>query len=239
MPNALVEKLARRDTIDAVEEAALTQVLGPPLRVAAGRDIVSEHVRVEQSTLILSGFTARYTTLANGRRQITEINITGDFIDLHSLLMKQMDHGIVALTDCVIAHASHADLRKLVDRHGHLTRLLWLDTVIDAAIHRQWLVAMGRRSALGHLCHLLCELYLRLEVVGQARDHAFDLPLSQAILGDALGLSTVHVNRLIGELRGQGAISWTGARVTLLDWDRLVEIAEFDPTYLRLHREPT
>ena len=132
-----------------------------------------------------------------------------------------------------------AYLRKLVDDHGHLARLLWLDTVIDAAIHRQWLVAMGRRSALAHLCHLICEMYLRLEVVGQAADHVFDLPLSQAVLGDALGLSTVHVNRLIGELRGEGVITWVGARITVLRWDRLAEIAEFDPTYLRLHREPT
>lgn len=238
MTNALVEKLSRRDVIDPIEEAALGSVLGPAIRVPAGRDIVSEHVRVDQSTLIMSGFTARYTTLANGRRQITEINIIGDFIDLHSLLMKQMDHGIVALTDCVIVHASHVDLRDLIDRHGHLARLLWLDTVIDAAIHRQWLVAMGRRSALGHLCHLICELYLRLEVVGQARDHAFELPLSQAVLGDALGLSTVHVNRLIGELRSDGAITWNGSRVTILRWDRLIAIAEFDPTYLRLHSEP-
>ncbi len=239
MKNALIEKLARRDVLDAVEEAAMERVLGPSIRVPAGRDIVSEHVRVEQSTLIISGFTARYTTLANGRRQITEINITGDFIDLHSLLMKQMDHGIVALTDCVIVHASHADLRKLIDAHGHLARLLWLDTVIDAAIHRQWLVAMGRRSALAHLCHLLCEIYLRLEVVGQACHQTFDLPLSQAVLGDALGLSTVHVNRLIGELRAEEIISWTGSRITILQWHRLAEIAEFDPTYLRLHREPT
>ncbi len=239
MSNALIEKLARRDVLDANEEAALRRVLGPALRVPAGRDIVSEHVRVDQSTLILSGFTARYTTLANGRRQITEINVAGDFVDLHSLLMKQMDHGIVALTDCTIVHASHADLRKLIDDHGHLARLLWLDTVIDAAIHRQWLVAMGRRSALAHLCHLICELYLRLEVVGQAESRAFDLPLSQAVLGDALGLSTVHVNRLVSELRTEGIITWVAGRVTILDWERLAGIAEFDPTYLRLHREPT
>ncbi|RZJ81070.1 MAG: Crp/Fnr family transcriptional regulator, partial [Brevundimonas sp.] len=169
---------------------------------------------------------------------ITELNLTGDFIDLHSLLMKHMDHGIVALTDCVIAHASHADLKRLTGDFPHLARLLWLDTVIDAAIHRQWLVAMGRRSALGHLSHLLCELYLRLEVVGQTDGYVFELPLSQAVLGDALGLSTVHVNRLIGELRGERVITWSGPRVEILRWDRLVEIAEFDPTYLRLQSEP-
>lgn len=234
----LVEKLSLRDALSPEEVVALETVLGPSRTIPAGTDIVREHSHPLQSTLLISGFSARYSTLKDGGRQITEINISGDFIDLHSLLMKQMDHGVLALTDCVIASAPHARLIELTERHPHLARLLWLDTIIDAAIHRQWLVAMGRRSGLSHLAHLVCELYLRLRAAGQAGDMTFDLPLTQTVLGDALGLSTVHVSRLITELRGEGVVNWSGRRVEILDWHRLAEIAEFDATYLRLSNEP-
>jgi CRP-like cAMP-binding protein len=234
----LVEKLSLRDRISPEEIEALQKALEPPKTVAAGSDIVREHSRPLHSTLLISGFSARYSTLEDGARQITEINVSGDFIDLHSLLMKQMDHGVVALTECVIAEAPHSGLIDITEHHPHLTRLLWLDTIIDAAVHRQWLVAMGRRSGLGHLAHLVCELYLRLQAVGQTGDMTFDLPLTQAVLGDALGLSTVHVSRLISELRGEGVINWSNGQIDILDWRRLAEIAEFDPTYLRLQSDP-
>ena len=234
----LVEKLSLRDRISPDEIEALQKALEPPKTIAAGSDIVREHTRPLHSTLLISGFSARYSTLADGARQITEINVPGDFIDLHSLLLTQMDHGVVALTECVVAEAPHSRLIDITERHPHLSRLLWLDTIIDAAIHRQWLVAMGRRSGLGHLAHLVCELYLRLQAVGQTGDLTFDLPLTQAVLGDALGLSTVHVSRLISELRGEGVINWSGGRIDILDWRRLAEIAEFDPTYLRLQSDP-
>jgi len=234
----LVEKLALRDRLSAVEVEALDDLLGPPRFIEAGADIVREHAHPQHSTLLISGFSARYITVADGGRQITEINVAGDFVDLHSLLMKQMDHGVVALTACTVVQAPHTKLIQLTERHPHLTRLLWLDTIIDAAIHRQWLAAMGRRSGLGHLAHLVCELYLRLQAAGQTGEMSFDLPLTQSMLGDALGLSTVHVSRLITELRGEGVVQWSGGRVQILDWHRLAEIAEFDPTYLRLHSEP-
>ena len=242
----LVEKLSLRDQVAPDEIEALKDVLDPPREIRSGADIVKEHSHPLHSTLLISGFSARYSSLADGARQITELNVPGDFIDLHSLLMKQMDHGVVALTDCVVASAPHAKLIHLTERHPHLTRLLWLDTIIDAAIHRQWLVAMGRRSGLGHLAHLVCELYLRLQAVGQTTGKTsgkvdgmrFDLPLTQATLGDALGLSTVHVSRLVTELRGEGVVNWSGRQVEILDWRRLAEIAEFDATYLRLQNEP-
>lgn len=238
MTNPLIEKLTRRDIVSDSELAALAEVLDPPRKVDAHVDIVLEHAYTEHSILLLEGFTARYSTLADGRRQITEINVAGDFVDLHSLLMKQMDHGVVTLCPCVIAHAPHSRLRRLTEEHAHLTRLLWLDTIVDAAIHRQWLVAMGRRSGLGHLAHLVCELFTRLSAVGLTEGQTFNLPLTQTVLSDALGLSTVHVNRLIAELRREGLVRWSNPQVEILDWPRLSQIAEFDPTYLRLHSQP-
>lgn len=236
--SALIEKLERRDRLSDAEKAALSDLLEPPRIVKAQADIVSEDSRPHHSTLLIDGFAGRYVTLADGRRQITEISVPGDFVDLHSLLMKQMDHGVVALTDVTVCNAPHSRLRTITENHPHLTRVLWLDTIIDAAVHRQWIAAMGRRTGLAQLAHLLAELYLRLEVVGRARGHAFDLPLSQAVLGDALGLSAVHVSRLVGDLRESGLVQWTPPSVRILDWEGLVAAAEFDPTYLRLQRDP-
>lgn len=238
MIGALVQKLSRRDDLSADERQALDALLGPGRRVPAGNLIIEPGDRPNHSTFLVSGFCARYSLTVGGDRQLTEINIPGDFVDLHSLLMKQMDHGIVALSECVIAPAQHGDLRRLTERHPHLTRLLWLETVIDGAIHRQWLVTMGRQNAASRLAHLICELYLRLEAAGQAQDRRFVAPLTQVDLGDVLGLTPVHVNRVMMELRHQGLIEWKGPQVAILDWDQLAAFAEFDPIYLRLKRDP-
>lgn len=238
MSTPLIAKLARRDQISAEEIAALEGAMEPSQTVAAGQDLVHQHERPTHSTLLLSGFSARYTALDDGRRQITEINVMGDFVDLHSFLLKVMDHGVVTLTPCQIARVPHSALRRISEQHAHLTRLLWLDTLIDAAIHRQWIVGMGRRSGLGRFAHLLCEMCLRLESVGQVQDGAFLLPLTQHELGDAMGISAVHVNRLLAEMRREGLVAWRGPRVQLLDRKRLSSIAEFDPAYLRLESAP-
>lgn len=237
MIDPLVLKLERRDRLSVEEKAALAQILGPPRRVPAGVDIVCEGAQSNHSILLIEGFCARCTTLSDGARQISQIGVPGDFVDLHSLVMKQMDHGVVTLTDVVIRQAPHAALRVLTETQPHLTRLLWLDTVIDGAIHRQWLVAMGRRSAIAQMAHLLCELYLRLEVVQEAAEGRMRLPLTQAVLADILGLSTVHINRVLSELREGGLIRWASTSVDILERERLWALAEFDPTYLRLGRE--
>ena len=236
--NYLVEKLERRDHLSEDERHALLAVLEPPRAVRAKADIVSEHDRPNHSTLLIAGFAGRYVTMPDGRRQITEISVPGDFVDLHSLLMKQMDHGVAALTNATVASAPHERLRRLTELHPHLTRMLWLDTVIDGAIHRQLIASMGRKTGLGRLAHLVAELYLRLEAVGLAADLSFELPLSQAVIGDALGLSAVHVSRLVGELRDRNLVDWTQSRVTIANWPGLAAEADFDPTYLRLRSEP-
>jgi CRP-like cAMP-binding protein len=186
----------------------------------------------------VSGFTARYQVLEEGARQITALHVAGDFVDLHSLLLKPMDHGVVALSDCQIMKVDHGRLRAIAGQHPHLGRMLWLNTLIDAAIHRQWIVAMGRRTALEHAAHLLCEVYSLLSVVGLAPDMTFEFPITQQDLADALGLSSVHVNRTVQDLRIRGLISWDGTTARILDWDGLAALAEFDPTYLQLENEP-
>ncbi|PXA89410.1 Crp/Fnr family transcriptional regulator [Caulobacter sp. D4A] len=234
----LIEKMARRDVISPIEREALAGLLGPTRRVAAGKALVEPGDRPDFSTFVVSGFCARFTLTPTGGRQLTEINIGGDFVDLHSLLMRQMDHGVVALADCVVAPAAHEDLRRLSEQQPHLMRLLWLETVVDAAIHRQWLVALGQQNAASRLAHLICELYLRLEAAGIARNFGFVLPMTQVDLGDVLGLTQVHVNRVLMDLRRQGLVDWKAGHMTINDWESLARLGQFDPAYLRLQNDP-
>ncbi|TWH01317.1 CRP-like cAMP-binding protein [Mesorhizobium sp. J18] len=237
MSQPLLIKLARRDELSDEERQAVEAAIAKIDMVAAGRELVAEGARLNHSILLIEGFTARCKILRDGTRQIASLHIDGDFIDLHSFVLKVMDHTIVALTQCRIAIVPHERLKLITERYPHLTRLLWLNTVIDAAIHREWLVSVGRRSAQASLAHLLCEMYLRLHAVGKVTEWSFVLPVTQADLGDMLGLSIVHVNRNVKKLRETGFIVWEGSRVTIRDWDRLSELAEFDPTYLSLNVE--
>ena len=209
-----------------------------PRVVNKGEDIIREGDRPTESILLLEGFAARYNLLRKGKRQITALHIPGDFVDLHSFLVKKMDHAVLAITPCTVGGVPHEILYKISENYPHLTRLLGVNLAVDAAIHRHWIVSLGRRSALEHAAHLLCEMFLRLRAVGLTKDDSFKLPLTQAELGDSLGLSTVHVNRVVQELRAKGLITWRGETLVIDDWERLQELAEFDPTFLSLEVEP-
>jgi CRP-like cAMP-binding protein len=235
--NPLTKKLLWRGKLSEVERAALDDMIARVREFGAGEDLVREGEKPTSSILLLDGFAARYSLLDDGRRQIVALHVAGDFVDLHSFILKTMDHNVGALTRCRIAVVPHEFLQGITERLPHLTRLLWLTTLIDAAMHREWIVGMGRRSAFEHLAHLLCELYSRLEVMGLVDGASFNLPLTQADLGDALGLSLVHVNRTVRELRQSGLVTWRATRLTIKDWTGLAKLAQFDPTYLHLNRE--
>ncbi|MBW8908976.1 MAG: Crp/Fnr family transcriptional regulator [Mesorhizobium sp.] len=238
MLEPLYLNLGQHDALSEAEKALLAGAMSVEKYFGTGEDIVAEFSRPGVSTLIIDGLAARYKVLEDGGRQFTSLQVAGDFVDLHAFLLKTMDHGIVALSPCHVVVADHGKLKAITEQAPHLTRLLWLDTLVDGAIHREWIVAMGRRSKTSHLAHLICELFVRLQVVKKTSDMSFHLPLSQAELADVLGLSVVHMNRVIGTLRRMDVISWASHRITILDWQRLVQIAEFDPTYLSMNREP-
>ena len=238
MPEFLIRKIELRDRLSDEEKRVLIAAVGTPKEVLAHQDIVREGDRPTYSTLVMRGFTSRQQVLSGGERQITAIHIPGDFVDLHSFLIKTMDHGVRTLTPCTIAPVKHETLREITANYPHLARLLWLMTLIDAAIHRRWLTAMGRQSALGQTAHLLCEMCIRQKEIGLSSGSAFLMPLSQARLADVLGLSTVHTNRVVRELRESACVEWQGEQVTVKSWDRLKELAEFDATYLSLQNEP-
>lgn len=154
------------------------------------------------------------------------------------MLLKLMDHSVVALSDCQVGSVPHAHLITLCQRHPHLGRLLWLSTVIDGAIQRSTIANIGRRSAVQRLAHLVCELHTRLSVVGLASPNGFTCSFTQNDLGDILGLSAVHVNRTVRDLRNRKLLSWSGNQVLFASFEQLAVFADFDPTYLNLRKEP-
>jgi CRP-like cAMP-binding protein len=230
----LVAKLSQTSTVTAAEREILSNAISRIRDVPADEDMVREGDKPTESTLLLSGFAARYTNVANGKRQIVAIHIAGDFVDLHGFLLRQMDHGIFAMSPCRIASVPHQRLLEITERFPHLTRLLWLSTLIDAAIHRQWMVALGRLTAVGRVAHLICELYVRLAAIKATEGFRFQLPITQEELADTFGMSIVHLNRSVQELRSRDLFTWQRDQIEILDWDRLVEVGEFDPAYLNL-----
>lgn len=152
--------------------------------------------------------------------------------------MSKLDHSIIAIGPAEVEFIDHAELTEITTNFPHLTRLLWLTTMLDSAIHRQWLVAAASLRSSAHLAHLLCEIYIRLQTVGVAMDHKLHLPLLQRELADILGYSPIHVNRAVRDLRDRGLIRWLGADITIIDWNGLAQLARFDPSYLDLERTP-
>nr|WP_232307220.1 Crp/Fnr family transcriptional regulator [Sphingomonas sp. Y57] len=234
----LLMKLRQRDDIDAAEEAALRSVIEPPQSYPARRVIIEEGEPLDRSALLVEGLLARVKDMRDGQQQISELHVPGDFADLHSFTLKRLDHGILALTACRIGWVSHEALALVVERFPHLGRLLWFSTNLDAAIHRAWTVSLGRRDATTRLAHLLCELQVRLEIVGLADMTGYPLALTQSDLANCLGLTSVHVNRVLRDLRERGLVTFRGGHVTIADPVGLCDFAEFSPDYLFIEKRP-
>lgn len=220
--------------LSTAEEAALLDL---PLQLAdirADQDIVREGDRPTQCFSLSQGFTCTYKFTGEGRRQIMAFHLPGDMPDLQSLHLPALDVSIAAITPCRIAYIQHDAVRDLCDRFPRIGSALWRETLIDGAIFREWIVNVGRRDAPGRMAHLLCELFMRLRAVGLAEGDSIALPFTQAVMADALGLSTVHVNRTLQELRKAGLVSWKGETLIVRDWKGLQREADFDPAYLHL-----
>jgi CRP-like cAMP-binding protein len=234
---ALLLKLRARDRLSADEEQAIRDAIGEVREIPADKTIIRAGEEISSSTLLLDGLLCRYKDLRDGQRQICELHVAGDFADLHSFTLKHLDHNIMALTRCRIAMVPHERLKEITRNYPHLTRIFWFLTNLDAAIHREWVLSLGRRSALARTAHLFCELRVRLAIVGQADDGGYALALTQADLAECLGLTPVHVNRTLRELRERGLVEFRGRRVVIHDLTALERAAEFDPAYLYLEHD--
>jgi CRP-like cAMP-binding protein len=203
----------------------------------ADQDLVREGDMPSQCCLLLDGFLCRHKIANASTRQIMSFHVPGDIPDLHSLHLGRMDHNLTSLGPAVVAFIPHSYFREVLPRSQQLTHALWRETLVDAAVFREWVVNVGARDALARIAHVLCELKLRLEAVGLVKDATFTMPTRQTDIADAVGITAVHANRIIQELRGRGLIEWGGKTVTILQWDELAKVGDFSADYLHLHKE--
>ncbi len=231
-----LKKLRRRIEISSEEERAIVATVAETRRVRADEILVRAGQEINVSLMLLDGWVARCKDLPGGERQVTELHVSGDFTDLHGFTLKHLDHDVITMSDSTIAIVPHERLQELTHKHPRLARVYWFMTNVDAAIHREWALSLGQRSAISRMAHLFCELYMRLEVVGKTSNGAYEFPLTQRELSECLGLTVVHANRTIQELRRRGLVELENRQLTILDRRGLEGVAQFDKTYLYLDK---
>jgi CRP-like cAMP-binding protein len=230
----LVRKLDRLYPLTEEEKQVLGSLSVHRVELPADTDIVREGDQPAESSLLLAGFACRYVLMPDGGRQIQSFHTPGDIVDIHSFLLDEMDHSIKTLTPTTLARIPHAALLALTESYPRITRALWKDTLSDGAIFRQWIANLGRRNAYERMAHLICELFAKLEAVGLSEGGTIDWPFTQAELGDATGLSVVHVTRTLRDLREAQLITIHRERLTVEDWPGLKRAGDFNAKYLQL-----
>jgi CRP-like cAMP-binding protein len=233
-PSLLIRKLQSTASLSDRDRADIEN-LPFTVRTFPGRtSIVHEGDAPGQCCLVVNGWAYRYRTLANGQRQILTFFVPGDMPDIESLHLHVMDQGLVATARTTVAFVAHRDMRALIQHNTNVAMSLWRETLIDATRCRELVIGLGRRQAVGRMAHLFCEMYVRLWTIGFTEDLRYVLPLTQAELADALGLSSVHANRSLQELRKLGLVTLQRRELIIHDWDGLAKVAEFDPAYLHI-----
>ena len=233
---ALIRRLR---TYDAISDEDVATIHALPIAVRdypAGRPVVRDGQRATECCLIIDGFCARSKTITDGKRQILSIHIPGEIPDLMSLFLHVMDHDLLTLTPCKLGLIRHEALQELHRRRPTVAEMFWRDTLIDAAMFREWIVNVGQRPAPARLVHVMMELRERLRVIGRVEGNSFEMPLTQEEVGEALGITGVHANRVIRQLREDGIVELHRGRATVLDENKFLELADFDHRYL--HQSP-
>ena len=232
--NPLVRKLEGFAPLSAADKALLERISAPSRTVPSQTDLVSEGEAPQGVLLILEGIACRHKVRATGARQITAYLVPGDLCDLDVALLDTMDHTITTLSLCRVVLIPPKTVAEVMEHHPQIARALRMTTLVDEATLREWLVNVGSRSALERVAHLFCELRVRMQAVGLADGDSFDMPITQADLADTTGLSSVHLNRTLRELRRKGLIELQRRRLTILNLPRLKALAEFKANYLHL-----
>ena len=242
MASHLIRKLEQFTQLSSTDKKALEEAAALKVRQLRPReDIIREGDKPRHVNLILEGWACRYKVLEDGRRQITAFLIPGDMCDLRVFILKEMDHSIAAVTPLKLAEIPSDIILELTDNHPRIGRALWWNSLVEEAIAREWTVNLGQREAVEKLAHLLCEFYLRLRGVSLttlgAEGPYFEVPATQEQVGDAVGLTSVHVNRTLQDMRDAGLIVWKGKTVTIPDLEALKSVALFNPNYLHMERD--
>lgn len=194
--------------------------------------LVREGQQANDCMLLLSGFAYRQKLLRNGSRQIISIHIPTEFVDLQNSILGVADHSVQSLSGCDVAIIPRRALLELQESRSGIRMAMWIETLIDSSIFREWVVNVGRRDSRARIAHLLCELAIRLKKIGDGREWTFEFPLTQEQLADATGLTPVHTNRTLQALRKEGLIQLNARSLKILDWDGLREAGDFDELYL-------
>ena len=216
-------------------DAALIENLPMKVRhVADHQDIVQDGQVLDQCCMLVDGFLFRQKSGPQGKRQILSWHVPGDIPDLYSLHLNPVDHTITALGPAVIAFIPHDAFLAMLARSEALVRIFWRETLVDSAAFREWAINLGRRDAITRIAHMICEVLTRLQVVGLAHENEFSFPASQVDISDATGMTPVHANRMIQQLRATNLIQWEGPRIRVTDFAGLRALGEFDDSYLHL-----
>ena len=230
-----LKKLRRRIELSSEEEQAVRDSVVEARKVPADQVLIRSGEELNSSNILLDGWMARGRDLAGGERQVTELHVAGDFADLHGLTLKRLDHDVMTLTDCIVGVVPHERLQQITRKYPRLAEAYWFSTNVDGAITRELALSLGQRSAISRMAHLFCELHMRLGAVGKGRPDGFEFPLTQRELSECLGLTVVHVNRTLQELRRRNLVELENRQLTILDPRGLKGVAEFDPSYLYLY----
>ena len=230
--------LERRYRLDDGARAALRRLVLDIRALPASTYLVREGQVPVRCAFLLEGYSYRQKLAVGGDRALVALQVPGDFVDLQNLFLPESDHDVQTLTPCVVAEFAILDLQALVGDHRCINRAMWLAVLIEASIGREWLLSVGRRNARARLSHLLCEISSRAEAVGLSQGLTYTLPMTQEQLGDALGLTAVHVNRVLKSLETDGLIRRRKREVTISDWAGLRRAADFSERSLHAAADP-
>jgi len=232
MANRFIDKLARFGPLGLGEIAALSAATAHPRQYLARRDLIREGDRPGPVFVVLEGWACRYKILPSGTRQVLAFLMPGDSCDLHIGLLAQMDHSIQTIAPALVAQIERAAMDEILDRYPAIARAMYIGQLIDEGTMRAWITSMGRRTSIERVAHLMCELYVRARNIDLVSETHLALPLSQLLLADSLGMTPVHLNRVLKELRLSGAMSLQRGSLVIADPERLAVIAGFDENYL-------
>jgi CRP-like cAMP-binding protein len=233
----MVRKLEYWQKLDAGDRTAILALPHTVKKLEHNSYVVREFDRAEHTCILLSGFAIRHKVVASGHRQIVAIHMQGELLDLQNSLLGQADHSVQMLTDGKVAMISRHEIMRIAFERPSVGKAMWIDSLVDASIFREWIANIGRRDARTRLAHLLCEFSLRLKVAGIGEPTNYQLPMTQEQLADATGLTPVHVNRSLKALEADGLIERKNARSVFIgDWKNLASAGDFNSAYLHLRK---
>ena len=232
MGNRFIDKLKSFGVLEEVDIAALVSATRHGRPIGGKVDLIREGDRPGPVFVMLEGWAFRYKILPNGARQIMAYLMPGDCCDLHVGLLAEMDHSIQTITQAKVATIERDEMDALMDAHPRIARAMYISQLVDEGTMRAWITSMGRRTSIERAAHLICELYVRARNIGLTSSSELSLPLSQLLLADALGMTPVHLNRVLKELKLQGAMTLQRGMLVVTNPEKLTSIAGFDENYL-------